>query len=324
MTGYLALLQPAPPVAPTSIAGRFRIAGTSPDGDSVRFTADEPGVWRDAGIRARVNAAGSTQLRLDAIDALETHYAPPGGGGQWRQPPEFAVRATESLLTRLGFDGWRRDPDTGTISNPEPAEVPGWIVTAGADLNGRPVSFVLAGDRATADARWSAGGGDGPVALTPDMLGATVNAGQLADGLAYPTFYTDLAADLRDALAAITATARTAGTGIWAADVTTSGFVLTGRTQLETEVVLLPKLFRRLAEYLSLDGPETGPSAGVSLAGFRDFLAVSADAVRVLPDGPLTTLADLVRVEGQRVALAVEPERLVFSEKETRVRALTD
>lgn len=317
MTGSLALLVPARPVPTTSIAGRFRIAGTSPDGDSVRFVADAPQAWRAAGIRARVNAGGSTQLRLDAIDALETHYAPPGGSGQWHQPRELATGAAESLLHRLGFTSWRRNPDTGTISDPAPAEVPGWVVSAGADLNGRPVAFVLAGDRAAAGPEWSTGGADGPLTLTPAMVASTVNARQLADGLAYPTFYTELAPDLRDALAAVAAAAREAGTGIWATDVTTSGFRLTGRAQLEDEVALLPKLFRRLAEFLSMD--ESGP---VSLAGFDSFLAVSADVVRVLPEGPTTTLAELVRVDDQRVALTVEPERLVFSEKEVRLRAL--
>lgn len=330
-------LTPARPVRPTSIAGRFRIAGASPDGDSVRFVPDDPRAWARAGIRARANAAGGAQLRLDAIDTLETHFSPPGGRGTWRQPVDLAVGATESLLHRLGFTSWKRDADTGTITDPQPLDVPGWVVCAGADVNGRPVSFVLAGDRAAAGAEWSHGGsdggggriGDGPVTLTPSMLGRTLNSAQLADGLAYPTFYDELPDDLREALATTATAARAAGLGVWARDVTTAGFVVTGRAQLETEVVVLPKLFRRLAEYLSLDtgGDGTGSS---SLARFGDFLAVSADAVRVVPDtragdggagdGVLTTLADLVEVDGQRVRLLQPVEWLVFVEKETRLR----
>ena len=318
VTATTALLVPARQVSTTSIAGRFRIAGTSPDGDSVRFVADDPQAWRAAGIRARVNAGGSAQLRLDAIDALETHYSPPGGSGQWHQPQALAAGAAESLLRQLGFTGWHRDPATGTITDPEPAEVPGWVAGGEADVNGRPVVFVVAGDRAAAGPEWSAGGADGPVTLTPAMLASTVNWRQLADGLAYPTFYTGLAADLRDALAAVAVAAREAGAGVWGVDATTAGVQVTGREQLE-EVALLPKLFRRLAEFLSLDG-----SGAAALDGFRDFLEASADVVRVLPDGPTTTLADLVRVDGRRVALTVPPERLVFSEKEVRLRALPD
>lgn len=343
-TTAFSYLTPARPVRQTSIAGRFRIAGASPDGDSVRFVPDDPRAWVRAGIRARVNASGGAQVRLDAIDSFETHFSPPGGRGTWRQPADLAVAATESLLHRLGFTSWGRNADTGTISDPQPADVPGWIVTAGADINGRPVSFVLAGDRASAGAKWSAGGAgagsdggsDGPVILTPSMLTQTVNSAQLADGLAYPTFYDELPGGLREALAATAVAARTAGLGIWARDVTTAGFEVTGREQLETEVVLLPKLFRRLAEYLSLDsdgsgnGDAGGDGAGsASLARFGEFLAVSADAVRIVAegradgqpgDGVLTTLADLVEVDGQRVRLLQPPERLVFIEKETRLR----
>ena len=326
-TTAFSYLTPARPVRPTSIAGRFRIAGASPDGDSVRFVPDDPRAWARAGIRARVNASGGAQLRLDAIDTLETHFSPPGGRGTWRQPADLAVGATESLLRRLGFTSWQRDADTGTISGAAPVDVPGWVVTAGADINGRPVSFVLAGDRASAGAEWSAGGSgagsDGAVTLTPSMLSQTLNSAQLSDGLAYPTFYDELPGDLRESLAATAVAARAAGLGVWARDVTTAGFEVTGRAQLETEVVLLPKLFRRLAEYLSLDGDG---SRSPSLARFGEFLAVSADAVRVVTDGDagdgvLTTLADLVEVDGQRVRLPQPPERLVFIEKETRLQA---
>jgi len=327
-TTAFSYLSPPRPVAPTSIAGRFRIAGASPDGDSVRFVPDDPAAWSRAGIRARVNASGGAQLRLDAIDALETHFSPPGGRGTWHQPADLAVAATAALLHSLGFTSWQRSADTGTIGDPQPTDVPGWVVTAGADINGRPIAFVLAGDRASAGPAWSAGGSaggaDGPVTLTPAMLGDTVNTAQLADGLAYPTFYDELAGDLRQALAATAVAARAARVGVWARDVTTVGFEVTGRRQLETDIVVLPKLFRRLAEYLSLNGAGDG-GASVSLARFGEFLAVSADAVRVMGDGAvgdgtLTTLADLVEVDGQRVRLIESPERLVFVEKVTRLR----
>ena len=61
----------------TIIKGFCRIVGASPDGDSVRFYPHDPGVWTTAGIPARTNSNGGVQLRLDAIDALETHYTPP-------------------------------------------------------------------------------------------------------------------------------------------------------------------------------------------------------------------------------------------------------
>ena len=63
------------------IAGVYRVTGTEPDGDSIRFVPDDPTQWaRVAGMnRVRVNSSGGAQLRLDAIDALETHYTPLAG-----------------------------------------------------------------------------------------------------------------------------------------------------------------------------------------------------------------------------------------------------
>jgi hypothetical protein len=60
------------------IAGSFRITGAQPDGDSIRFTPDDPANWDlIRGSQVKRNASGAAQLRLDAIDALETHYGTP-------------------------------------------------------------------------------------------------------------------------------------------------------------------------------------------------------------------------------------------------------
>jgi hypothetical protein len=73
--------------------------------------------------------------------------------------------------------------------------------------------------------------------------------------------------------------------------------------------VILPKLFRRLAEYLSLD--ETGK---VSLAGFPAFLAAHNDRLFTVPAGHATTLDTLVARRGQTLTLTLPPEQIVFIE----------
>src|SRR3954447_5057102 len=70
----------------TLVKGNYRIVGASPDGDSVRFYPQYPALWAAAGIPVRTNSTGGVQLRLDAIDALETHYTPPHARSPWRQP----------------------------------------------------------------------------------------------------------------------------------------------------------------------------------------------------------------------------------------------
>ena len=98
------------------IAGSFRIKGAQPDGDSIRFTPDDPANWDlITGTRVKRNASGSAQLRLDAIDALETHYGTP----RTHQPLDLAHAAAAELLDWLGFtDVVRAQDETVTSSTP--------------------------------------------------------------------------------------------------------------------------------------------------------------------------------------------------------------
>src|SRR4051794_14343994 len=85
------------------ITGNYKIIGASPDGDSIRFYPNDPTVWARAGIMVRANAGGGVQLRLDAVDALETHYTPPGAHIPWHQPADLGGGASTALLDLLGF-----------------------------------------------------------------------------------------------------------------------------------------------------------------------------------------------------------------------------
>ena len=88
------------------IAGSFRITGAQPDGDSIRFTPDDPAKWDliTGPNRVKRNASGSAQLRLDAIDALETHYGTP----RTHQPLELAHAARRAArLAELQQRRWR-------------------------------------------------------------------------------------------------------------------------------------------------------------------------------------------------------------------------
>ena len=60
----------------TLIEGQFRIVNAAPDGDSIRFYPNARNAWRRIGKNVRTNRSGGAQLRLDGIDALETHYQP--------------------------------------------------------------------------------------------------------------------------------------------------------------------------------------------------------------------------------------------------------
>jgi endonuclease YncB( thermonuclease family) len=286
----------------TMIKGTFRVVGASPDGDSVRFYPDNPDAFTISRIPARTNAHGGAQLRLDGIDALEIHYTPTGSRTRWRQPVALADAASTSLLTQLGFVSVQRDA-ADVVTAADPVETHGHILTRFADKYGRPVCFVHSGDRArTPDL--------GQVYLQPAGLRRSVNWQQLRAGLAYPTYYSKLFVDLRDELTAAVAEARAEGAGIWEHDVTGAGFRLESRQQLQDELVIVPKLFRRLAEYLDLDA-----TGGVSLARFPQFLQTLDDRLFTVPDGHATSYDTLVQVRRQRVRVSVPPEQIVFQEK---------
>jgi hypothetical protein len=114
--------------------------------------------------------------------------------------------------------------------------------------------------------------------------------------------------DLRDALTDAAATARATKDGVWAADATTSGATITTLADLTNTIVIVPKLFRRLAEYIALG------AGNVSLAGFKAFLASHDDRLYVIPDGHATGFDTIVDVEGQTVKLTSDITDLIFVE----------
>jgi hypothetical protein len=280
------------------LAGTFRIVGTEPDGDSIRFYPDDVSQWSLVGgpHRVRTNASGGAQLRLDAIDALETHYAPQGGT-RVHQPPVLAHQAAAELLRRLGFRDVQRDVEKVVAA--EPAHLPGYLLTRTADLYGRCVALIGRGDAPAPSGT--------QVRVNVAMLRRTANFRLISTGLAYPTYYQNLFPDLRRALTAEVERARP-DRGVWPEDRTQTGFEVAGLDTLTDEVVILPKLFRRLVDYLHLGAGDP------SLAGFPDYLAQRNDRVLVLPEGDFTTFDTVVRVDGQTVRMTAPPENVIFQE----------
>lgn len=282
------------------IEGTYRITGARPDGDSIRFYPTDPAQWDLVGGPNRVqrNATGGAQLRLDAIDALETHYIP-AHGHELHQPPPYAGQAAAELLSWLGFDGVTRD-GRGTVTTAEPAQLPGYVLTRGADKYGRCVALT---------GRGAAPGTSGErIRVETALLEETANFHQLAEGMAYPTYYRNLYVDLRQALTAAVDGARSKGAGLWSLDVTQSGARIDGEESITSEAVIMPKLFRRLADYLALGAGDP------SLAGFPAFLDQRGDRVLIVSRGQYTGFETVVEVSGQTVRMNRPPEDLVFDE----------
>ena len=128
-----------------SLRGELVVVGKSPDGDSIRFIPRTPSLLRSlaGGERVDPSADGSVQLRLDGIDAPETHY------NGLAQP--LAEPARAELLAWCGFSDVRWDGDQ--VSAATPAAIPAAVLSALVDPNGRPIVLLLVGRRAAAGRR---------------------------------------------------------------------------------------------------------------------------------------------------------------------------
>jgi hypothetical protein len=275
------------------IKGTFHVVGYQPDGDSIRFQADDREKWRLLnGPPVDLNARGHAQLRIEAIDTLETHYQ------GHHQPLKLANAALKFLLAELGIKKVKFDETGLTVISAQDG-TRGYILARTAEKNGRPVSFVFAGGADEADGT--------QVFLEPGRLEHSVNYKLAQSGLAYPTYYTGLFPDLRQKLDSAVMQARQGGgKGIWPKDKTTQGFTVASLKSVTDQNVILPKLFRRIVSYMG---------AGGSIDGFKDYLAANPDPVLALETGHFTNLDTFVLVTGHRVKLAVEPENVVFIEK---------
>jgi hypothetical protein len=280
------------------LAGTYRILATEPDGDSIRFYPDDPEQWRlvPGPHAVQTNAGGGAQLRLDGIDALETHYAP-RGAGPLHQPLALGHQAGAELLRWLGFRGVQRDGERVTAATPD--QLAGFLFTRGADLYGRCVALAGRGDPPAASGT--------QVNVNLALLRRTANHRLITTGLAYPTFYLKLYPDLRRELTKQAQSARP-GKGVWALDRTQKGVEVQSRATLTDDAVILPKLFRRLVDYLALNDDDP------SLSGFKAYLTQRPDQVFILSTGHYTGFEYVVDVKGQVVRLTTPPEDLVFQE----------
>ena len=83
----------------TLIKGTFHAVGYSPDGDSIRFKADNSENWSKLmGISPPLNEFNHVQIRLIGIDSLETHFH------HCQQSVKWALSAANFLLKYLEIE----------------------------------------------------------------------------------------------------------------------------------------------------------------------------------------------------------------------------
>jgi endonuclease YncB( thermonuclease family) len=273
----------------TLIKGTFHVVGYSPDGDSIRFQAVDNALWQKLdGPPVTLNGRGHAQLRLDAIDTLETHFM------NSHQPREFALAALNSLLNDLGIENvvWNSSVTT-VISASDATE--GYILSREVEKNHRPVAFAFSGDPGQPDGS--------EIFLEEELLVQSVNFQQIAAGMAYATYYKGLFPDLRNVFSAAVQNARSAGLGLWPSDVTQVATAIHNQQQLEEDIVIMPKLFRRLTEHLQ---------GGGSIDNFKQFLESKQEGIFIIHTAHATHFDTVVKVKNHTVRLKVPPEDIIF------------
>ncbi|MDD7926973.1 thermonuclease family protein [Actinomycetospora chibensis] len=281
------------------IKGQSRIVGTAPDGDSFRFYPDDEDAFDKAGLRVRVNAGGGAQLRLEGIDTPETHYTPPvGGTGPLHQPPPSAKGAASRALELLGFTRVERRPGE-TVTESEPETVPCHIATRSTDDYGRCIAFAFSDETAQDDPAFF---------LTGEKVRESINHHLVDEGWAYVTFYSSLFADLRGTLADAASKAQAAKHGVWRDDATLTGLTLTSIDTITEERLVLPKLFRRLVDYLAVN------DGNPDLSGFLAYVDTHGGRVIRTDTTAVTGFDNVLHVHGQTVKLVLHPSELIFLE----------
>lgn len=276
----------------------YRLVGSRPDGDSMWFKPNNPAHLTKLGGRdVDYNGGGFAQMRFEGIDALELHYT-----GSHQKVPE-CVSARDRLLQLAGFKDVTYAPsrvsdiDTSVrTASPHPRK--GYILSRNVDPYGRPVAFVFVGDTTEPDGS--------EIYLTAPMMARSLNAKLVANGFAYPAYYTGLPFDLRDRLTSITKKARRRRRGIWKVDVSLSGTQIADASDLE-RVAQWPKLFRRLVAYFR-DG-----NAGLN--GFETWLRGDTsrdDNLWIISRGEFGNMHDIIEVTGNAVKMVFSPDDIVI------------
>lgn len=273
------------------IAGTFHVKGYQPDGDSIRFQANNQANWDffQWATEADKNAK-KKQLRVEAIDALETHY------DGFHQPRTFALAALESLLELLGITSVIYSLAVTQIVEADDGKA-GFIASADIDRFGRPVSYLFPKKAKLTD---------GDVVDSATLpIDDSINFQLAREGLVYPTFYTTTDRTIAEKIRAVVARARSTKRGIWSIDRTPDFTVWDIRT-LEEDILLVPKIFRRLVGFF-----ENYSDFGK----LQEYMTKQRDNL-VLWDGTKKkSLADLMKFSGRRIQMKTPIEDILFSPK---------
>ncbi len=269
------------------IKGAFHVKGYQPDGDSIRFKADNDANWN---FFPNADTDKKKQLRIEAIDALETHYE------GYHQPMPFALAALEKLLALIGIKNVKYSLSVTHIVDADD-ETPGFIASTGMDRYKRPISFLFPADAPLTD------GAILDIGQLP--LEQSVNYLLLREGLVYPTFYTSTEPLVVDKFRTAVQRAKIGGRGLWAID-RTPDFTLWDTRTIQDDIMILPKLFRRLVGFFD---------RYQDFNELHDYMVRQQDDLQLINNPTPRSLSSLMTIKGRRLKLKKPVEDILFSPK---------
>lgn len=257
------------------IKGTFMPNAGEPDGDSVRFKPDNLALLNKLeGVKAKIGTGAETK------NTVQLRFEGIDAIEKAATKP-LSVEARDNMFKLIGHSSTNQTPK-------------GYILTRMTDPHGRPVAFAFAGSTTRAD------GSD--VFLDASLLGKSVNYKQMLDGYAYPLYYNTLFAQLRNKFNSALRLAQRNNRGYWKTDKTLTGVTVNGKASLATIEPIWPKLWRRLETYLTNNN---------NLTGFINWLDEDNERVVIINKTDETGLANLVKVNGNKVSLSEKPENLM-------------
>ena len=284
-----------------------RFNGSEPDGDTIKFKPDNPNLLKNFNLEdptkprsADFNSDNSTNLRLEAIDALELHFS-----NDKAQQEDLGARAARNfLLKQIGFKTVTYSDKTNSkikqtvVKTATPHPIKGYVLTRSIDVNHRPISFVYTGATNRPDGS--------EVFLNTALLDQSLNAQLSKAGHVFPTFYQGLPTDLRNRIITLVDQAWNANRSIWPRDVSMTPTTAGNLAQIE-KLVMWPKLFRRLADYFL--------SGNAGLGGFDAWLREPGknrdDDLWIVPLAEAGNLHDVIKITGNKISLKYWPEELI-------------
>ncbi|MBX9722348.1 MAG: thermonuclease family protein [Candidatus Obscuribacterales bacterium] len=220
----------------------------SPDGDSGHFRADNPEDWKQLereatttarAVKVRINKNGTVQLRIEGIDSPELHYQ--------HLAQALAKWSRDVFLKMLGVKKVSYDSND-IVTFAEPKRIKAFIVSAGPDKYGRPISYLFLG-RPSQELVDKIKANGGYLKDNEVPIRESINNLLLKVGAAYITQYDNSPAEHRAALVEAATEAYEMEAGVYKEDATAQ-FTLNGQDSIGPEgALIVPKLFRRISNY---------------------------------------------------------------------------